>query len=568
MELNKEILEALNSVPITNNNTNDEIINLSSINPLTIKEKPIVKILTKPNEPPTDIPTELPINTSIDTIDLESIFTKEFLTKLKPEDLDKPLKEILLSLLVSDKDSDINKWEKREDNYVSKFNFSSPDLLSIFLANSFNHYENIHKLATDSLTIEVSTSNESSTEIISSIFTKVSKVVVPDFKLDSTIPFPSISVSFDSPTIQILSSKDTTKEYILKIPVAKVGAWKHPVYEEVKYSLEDLETIVRNFESNELGFEPPLYFGHSRGEDGTPAQGYLWKLEIEEEVLYGYWEVNKEAYRAVEDGLYRYSSSELVLNLTSKKDGKRVGKTVVGMALTNIPFVPNLPRVQALEDVSINSDVVFMSFNEENTTEEKSIISNNIEISIEEINMKTENHSEVELALKQQVEDYANKVKELELTRQELEQANKLNELKTQIESYSQKLTEYEDTKQKLSVMAEQNKQLADQLEDYSIQVRNKEVEAKVTKLSSLALPKDFVEVYSNLIKEGKFDAQVEDLVLSSLQALSQSFSTEVTNPVGSTLSTEQLNDTSFDDPYQREIDRCKKLIEQRRFSK
>lgn len=171
--------------------------------------------------------------------------------------------------------------------------------------------------------------------------------------------------------------------------------------------------------------------------------------------------------------------------------------------------------------------------------------------------------NQMELALKEQVEAYAAKVKELELTRQELEQSNKLSELKAQLEQYSQKEEKFKETEQKLSTVVEQNKQLADKLEQYEQSIRDKEVETKVAKLETLPLPTEFKQVYSNLIKEGKL-GEVEGIVLSSLESLANSYTNQLLEQTGTTEETTNLNNQDYADPYQLEIERCKRLIEQR----
>lgn len=501
-------------------------------------------------------------NNSSSTFNLESIFTKEFLTKISVEDLDKSLKDIILSN--HQKEDEKLAWNYYENNqdYVCEVKFETKELLNNFLASSFDYVDSIYRLDSPlSLELYISKQNKDNINNINNIYSTIVKKKVKSggmLELDQKKSL-QIPLSYQG---EIVQKFDNGKDYYIKVPVAKIGTWKHPVYEEVRFTSEDLDAILYNFENNELGFEPPIYFGHSS--DGTPAQGYLVKLEKDNDILFGYWKVNKEAYRLVEDEIYRYSSAEIILNLTSKASGNKIGKAVYGMALTNIPFVPDLPKVQALEDVIIKNDVVFLSFSNNDTTiidKDKPDNKNSVETKdMQETNTQM---NSIELALKEQVEAYAAKVKELELTRQELEQANKLKELKAQIETYSQKESEYGETAQKLSVVVEQNKQLADKIEQYEQSIRAKEVETKVTKLESLPLPTEFKQVYSNLIKENRL-GEVEGIVLSSLESLAQSYTQSIVDQSGSTETTNNLNNVEYEDPYKAEIERCKRLIEQR----
>lgn len=550
MSTDREILQALAS------NTPPTIINQPKINmPKMLLEDEVQKVKPAKYKEQINESNTLPNTSSNTTFNLEAIFNKDFLAKLTPEDLDKPLKDIILGTTTqAPAPTPAPKWEYYEQHkeYVCEFEFSSKENLSLFVSNVFPLVNSIYNLESpNSIELYVTELNKENLEAINTIYQElVKKKVKPDIELDYRDL--NLPLSYEGEIIQRFESG---KDYILKIPVAKIGKWKHPIYEEVSFTSKDLDDILSNFNNKELGFEPPVYFGHSMG-DGTPAQGYLQRLERESDVLFGYWAVNKEAYRLVEDEVYRYSSAEIILNLTSKKTGDKIGKAIFGMALTNIPFVPDLPKTQALEHASISNDIVFLSFSN------KEIDKVNLE-NKESKKMEQQPMNQMELALKEQVEAYAAKVKELELTRQELEQSNKLSELKAQLEQYSQKEEKFKETEQKLSTVVEQNKQLADKLEQYEQSIRDKEVETKVAKLETLPLPTEFKQVYSNLIKEGKL-GEVEGIVLSSLESLANSYTNQLLEQTGTTEETTNLNNQDYEDPYQLEIDRCKRLIEQR----
>lgn len=330
-----------------------------------------------------------------------------------------------------------------------------------------------------------------------------------------------------------------TKEYLIKVPVAKVGSWKHPLWGEVKFSSEDLDVILTNFKNNELGFEPPIYFGHST-DDGKPAQGFLKKIEREGDLLFGYWAVHKETYRLVEDGVYRYSSAELFLDYPSKKTGKKIGKVIYGMALTNIPYVPNLPKIQTLDHANIDSNVILLSFVNNNST---NIDSKKEE---EEQDMEQETKVALELALKEQVAQYTSQIQKYE-------------------EQVAQKHSLVEETSQKLSQAVEENKALQLKLEEYEQSIRAKDVEFKLARLNNLTLPNDFKQTYSNLIKENKLGCdEVESVILSSLESLNEVYSKSITDQVGQTEDTANLNNVEFEDPFKDEIEHCKELIKKR----
>jgi len=142
---------------------------------------------------------------------------------------------------------------------------------------------------------------------------------------------------------------------MLKIPIARLGAWEHPAYDYVWFTQKDFEDIKRNFENNEWGFEPYLRYGHARyagAADGEPATAFLSKIQQEGDVLFGYFKaVDPTVVSEIRDGKYRYASAELTRNAHGKKIGQgRIGTVLTAVSLTNAPFVPNLPQNQVLSN--------------------------------------------------------------------------------------------------------------------------------------------------------------------------------------------------------------------------
>ena len=146
-------------------------------------------------------------------------------------------------------------------------------------------------------------------------------------------------------------------ETTLRIPIARLGRWYHPVYKNnegepvVEFTQEDFDSIKSAFKTNDRGYEPYLTYGHVKSNfdkytlDGFPIEGHLVKLEQVEDVLYGDFRPNNpEVVEEVKSGKYRYASGEFVRNLPSKETGARIRVFLKGVALTNTPFVPNLPR--------------------------------------------------------------------------------------------------------------------------------------------------------------------------------------------------------------------------------
>jgi hypothetical protein len=156
--------------------------------------------------------------------------------------------------------------------------------------------------------------------------------------------------------VQRNSEGEEETQYFAKVPVAVIGEWEHPTYTKVSFSQEDYDQMQQNFASNVLGFEPPLFLGHPVNDqtvEGAPAEGFLTAFVQEGDALFGIYEiVDEETYSAVKKGKYRYASSEIIRDYTNPVDGESVGIVLFGHALTNRPFVPNLPRVSVLSEDS------------------------------------------------------------------------------------------------------------------------------------------------------------------------------------------------------------------------
>jgi hypothetical protein len=142
----------------------------------------------------------------------------------------------------------------------------------------------------------------------------------------------------------------------VRIPVARLGTFVHKRYGIVHFSDSDFADMVRNFEENECGFTPYLRYGHAahpEAVDGEPKIANLLRLEKEGDVLYGVYDPIagcEKVVQEVKNGEYEFSSAELTRHAISKRDGRPIGTLLTAHALTNAPFVPDLPRNQALSE--------------------------------------------------------------------------------------------------------------------------------------------------------------------------------------------------------------------------
>lgn len=130
----------------------------------------------------------------------------------------------------------------------------------------------------------------------------------------------------------------------VKIPVAKLGQWKHPTYGEVSFTQDDFDQVRSNYLSNSLGFKPYLTFGHLEEEpnstDSHRKRGDVEAFVQEGEVLFGLFDTPNYVAEMVKRGEYQYSSGEFIRNLMDKQAGNKLGCAISRVALTNSPFIP------------------------------------------------------------------------------------------------------------------------------------------------------------------------------------------------------------------------------------
>jgi len=141
----------------------------------------------------------------------------------------------------------------------------------------------------------------------------------------------------------------------LKIPVGRIGEWKHPKYGTIKMSQQTFDDMVRNFKAKTIGRDPFVRIGHDKAEDltfGTAAsEGWVRGLEQEGDVLFALADpTNPQVVEHVKSQRFRYASPEYQDNYRSKEDGSLKGAVLEAIALTNEPFLTRLPEARVLAD--------------------------------------------------------------------------------------------------------------------------------------------------------------------------------------------------------------------------
>lgn len=151
------------------------------------------------------------------------------------------------------------------------------------------------------------------------------------------------------PKFEIEDCRTTGAFGFFVVPILTLGHWDHEWYGDVEFEQADFDQIITNFTNRAAGYEPALYVGHPSMLDagGRPAAGFLEVLVQNEDVLWGVFAaVNEQVYMDTKKGIYRYSSAELTGNSIHRQTREELGIVLTGCALTNEPFLTNMPAVQ------------------------------------------------------------------------------------------------------------------------------------------------------------------------------------------------------------------------------
>jgi hypothetical protein len=162
------------------------------------------------------------------------------------------------------------------------------------------------------------------------------------------------------------------EEVVIEFPVFREGKFEHPWHDELTFDTTYLNTLIDNHKRQVFHAKVSLDVSH-KPENGA----YGWIEDIENglfvktvpvrtesgfkdvNLLYARFTLNKQGAQLIKDKVYRYCSSEINTNYTnyekvnsmSGKEGVvRHGPTLVGVALTNRPFINGLGEISLSND--------------------------------------------------------------------------------------------------------------------------------------------------------------------------------------------------------------------------
>src|SRR6185312_13034632 len=150
---------------------------------------------------------------------------------------------------------------------------------------------------------------------------------------------PGVAFLVDAPTS--LSEGDAATSWV---QVAKTGKFTDPRYGNFTITRSDFARWIQNFEKVSLAdghLGLPVDKDHSPEKKGeTEAVGWVKKLEVrgDDKELWGLVEWNVLGKELIAERRYAYISPSYSNNL-STETGSKVGTALVGIALTNRPFL-------------------------------------------------------------------------------------------------------------------------------------------------------------------------------------------------------------------------------------
>jgi phage I-like protein len=146
------------------------------------------------------------------------------------------------------------------------------------------------------------------------------------------------------------------------VNIVNLGEYVHDEYGTIEFNREMFDSWSKNLANGVMGGKgadgkPCLAVDYSHAMDSDTASpeqhkaaGYIKQLKLEQdgdvERVFAFIEFTPVAAQGIKNKEWSWFSVSVVANLTDQKTGDDVGHTLMGGAITNRPFVPNLQPIQ------------------------------------------------------------------------------------------------------------------------------------------------------------------------------------------------------------------------------
>jgi hypothetical protein len=249
--------------------------------------------------------------------------------------------------------------------------------------------------------------------------------------------------------------------------------------------------------------------------EGAAAEGFMENMYQEGDVLFGDFAfVDEDTYVDVHKGKFRYASAEFVSEAKSKETGEPLGLTVTGVALTNRPYLTNMPRVEATQRLSDIAKPFTISFTQGDNP-------------IKDMTVAT-----------------------IEPTTPEFNAAEQFGELAKTVEALRAELNSTKVELDKARTI------LADQA-----------MQKKLSDVNSLVIEAASKEKFAEMIKEGALTPDQETKLTELMVTLSETNKQKFTAPKG-TLNPEASQAPAVENPYAAKIAANKAILAERQKSR
>lgn len=141
------------------------------------------------------------------------------------------------------------------------------------------------------------------------------------------------------------------------VNIVNLGEYEHPEYGTITFTEEDFRQWKANLERGVMGGRcedgrPCIAtdYGHAMDENLPPemqrASGYIKDLKLEGNRVYALVEFTPRALEGIKNKEWSWFSVSVVDSLIDQRTGQDVGSTLLGGALTNRPYVPDLEPIR------------------------------------------------------------------------------------------------------------------------------------------------------------------------------------------------------------------------------
>jgi len=138
--------------------------------------------------------------------------------------------------------------------------------------------------------------------------------------------------------------------HISRLLLFKLGEHNHPMYGKINFTFSKLNKMKSQFDDRVRKIDIAVDYGHNAYEE---AAGWVQELYFNEEnnELWGIVSWTPAGKKAVEDRLYKYHSPEFG-QYTDSETGKEYNDVLMGVALTNRPFLKDQPAIALSDEIN------------------------------------------------------------------------------------------------------------------------------------------------------------------------------------------------------------------------